>query len=47
MTFNYSCGVNTVIERYVQTSGNTSVWIQVRGTDTEQLQQVLGSATYG
>lgn len=46
VTFTYSCGKNTVIEQYVQTNVDASVWIQVRGTDADQLQKVLNSATY-
>jgi eukaryotic-like serine/threonine-protein kinase len=47
VTFNYTCGKNTVIEQYVRTSESRSVWIQVRGTDADQLQTILSSATYG
>jgi hypothetical protein len=47
VTFNYTCENNyKVIERYVATADSKSVWIQLRGTDTNLLQTILSSAKY-
>jgi hypothetical protein len=46
-TFRYRCGTNPpVVERYLKISNTQLLWIQVRSSDPQQLEDVLNSATY-
>jgi hypothetical protein len=45
-TFRYTCSNSTtLIQRFAKLSGTQSLWIQVRGSDLDEVQQVLDSAS--